>query len=193
MRHELVQQSELAVREIDDDLVQPRLPAREVELEPAGADERRVVTRVGAPAKLDADAREELVERERLRDVVGGAELEAAQLRRGVRARGEDHDGQVGPPARELPQHRQAVDAREQEVEYHEVVVDLLEATQRHRSVPRDVDDVTLGVEPARDERENPRLVLDDQYAHRLQRRPYRALREDDNQMTVFSARARLR
>ena len=72
-------------------------------------------------AQPHSDPREQLVEGERLREVVGRTQLEAAQLRLHVAARGEDHDGQLRLGAVELPQDLQPVQPRQQKVEHDEV------------------------------------------------------------------------
>ena len=116
--------------------------------------------------QLRADPRDQLVERERLGEVVVRTELEPAQLRREIGARGEDHDGQLGPALSQLSQHRQPVDAREQEVEDDEVVrcaacpVDCLGA------VSRPVDSESFRLETSHEERKDTRLILHDQDPH---------------------------
>ena len=54
----------------------------------------------------------------------------------------------------------------EEEVEDDEVVVRAADAAQRLRAVGRGVDAEPLGLEPAREEREDPRLVLRHQDSH---------------------------
>jgi hypothetical protein len=80
----------------------PGPAAGEVEIEPADAYEVSVRDAVRLP-KLRADPRDQLRERERLREVVVCAVLEAAQLRREVGACREDEDGQIGLVLPELP------------------------------------------------------------------------------------------
>ncbi len=75
-----MKQLELAVGELDDGVAGARLPAGWVE------DELPDLERVGlladpAPADMDTYACQQLVQRERLRHVVTGTQLEAAQLR----------------------------------------------------------------------------------------------------------------
>ena len=90
MRDEQVQQPELTVGEIGLMRPEPRLPAREVERDSARLHDALVPVAVGS--EVHAHAREQLVERERLREVVAGAEVESAQLRLELGARGHDHD-----------------------------------------------------------------------------------------------------
>src|SRR4051794_5541032 len=88
---EVVEQLELAVREVDDAAVEACLPAREVECDRARGDD--VVGVVMRPLQLNPDSRQQLIERERLRHVIPGAEPKAPQLRRKVGARREDQHG----------------------------------------------------------------------------------------------------
>ena len=77
---EVMEDAELPVREVGDELADSGLPSREVERQRSGVYEAVVVPRRAAPA-MDADPRDELVEREGLRDVVARPEPEPAQLR----------------------------------------------------------------------------------------------------------------
>jgi hypothetical protein len=74
-------------------------------------------------AQVDADPGQQLVERERLRQVVARAEPEAVQLRRQVGARGDDHDGQLRMLRLERSENAQAVQPRQQQVEDDEVAL----------------------------------------------------------------------
>src|SRR5579885_3724934 len=64
--HEVEEQPELAVREVDQAILDACLSPRDVELHHAGADGRAVVGL--RTAQVDADARDKLVERERLHE-----------------------------------------------------------------------------------------------------------------------------
>ena len=66
----------------------------------------------------------------------------------------------------QLAQDAQPVESRQQQVEDDEVVRALRRASQRVEPVQRGVDREALGLEAAREEREDPRLVLDDQDPH---------------------------
>src|SRR2546423_9837314 len=63
---EVVQEPELAVRELCHQVAELRLPAREIERERPGVDDVAVLAVLSAP-QLRANARDQLVERERLR------------------------------------------------------------------------------------------------------------------------------
>src|SRR5207302_1841374 len=64
---------------------------------------------------------EQLLQRERLRHVVGGAELEPAELRLHVAARGEDHDRQLRLRALQLLQDLEPVQPGQQQVQHDEI------------------------------------------------------------------------
>src|SRR5919202_5276431 len=78
VEREVVEEAELAIRQISRAVLQVRPPPREVEGQPADADDARVTR--DAAAKVRADAGDQLVEREGLRNVVVRPEGEAAQL-----------------------------------------------------------------------------------------------------------------
>ena len=122
---EVAEQPELAVGEHRPRCAEPRLARREVELEAAGADDARPRQRLD---EVDADPREELVERERLLDVVACAELERAELRLNVAAGGDDDDRQLGLDGLDLLEDGEAVQLRQDEVEEDEVVAALARA-----------------------------------------------------------------
>src|SRR5213079_1959878 len=104
MRDEVAQQLELAIGEIDDLVADPDAAAREVELERARAEQPLLLLAEADRTELHAHARDQLVEGERLRDVVARAQLEAAQLRLQVGTRGKDQNRDVGCPLCELAQ-----------------------------------------------------------------------------------------
>jgi len=116
--------------------------------------------------QLHAHAGDQLVERERLGEVVARPEAEPAQLRGQVGAGRDDEHRQVGPLRVQLPQHREPVEAREQEVEDDRVAVSCQRPAQAFRAVPCALDAEALGLETSGQEREDARLVLDDQDLH---------------------------
>jgi hypothetical protein len=111
---------------------------------------------------MNTDACEQLIERERLDEEVGGAELEAAQLGRKIRAGGEDQDGHLRPPTLDLSKHAEAVDLGEEQVEDDEVVLVRECALKPPPAVVGDLHFEPFSFESARDERVDPGLVLDD-------------------------------
>ena len=76
-----------------------------------------------ALAQAHAHARQQLLEAERLGDVVVGAALEAGDLDVGVVARAEDHHRHPVARGAHVAQHAQAVLARQPEVEHEQVEV----------------------------------------------------------------------
>src|SRR4051794_40896277 len=106
-----VEELELPVGEIDHPLAELRLAARDVERERAGAQDVSV-RRVFRTPKVDANSRQELVERERLGQVVARAKAEAVQLRRQVGTRRDDHDRQLRALRFERSENAQPVQPR---------------------------------------------------------------------------------
>src|SRR5712691_10082069 len=157
MLRELVQEAELAVREVADVRSDAGLATGEVEHEDPGVHDARLPG-VRRPPELRADSGDQLVERERLRQVVARAERESPQLGAQVRARREDDDGDLGSPGAQLAQDAEAVEAGEEEVEHDEVVAAGDRPRQAIASVPRDVDRETLRLDPAGDEGEDSQL-----------------------------------
>src|SRR5437868_6227350 len=96
MLDEVPEQLELPRRQVGDLLAEVRAPGGEVEREPTRMHDVLLVRRP-VPLQLDAHAREQLLERERLREVVRRPKLEAAELRREIRARRQDEHRQLGP------------------------------------------------------------------------------------------------
>jgi hypothetical protein len=112
------------------------------------------------------DPGDQLVERERLRDVVASTELEPAQLRGQVAARREDDHGQLRALLAELAEDRQAVRPRQQQIEHDESDVLVARPLESVRAVRGDVHGEPLRFEPPSDESGDARLVLDHQDSH---------------------------
>ena len=92
---QVVQEVKLAVGQGGDVPVDRSLPSSEVERQPAGpqnVSELALAVSLLA-SQVHAHARDQLVERERFRQVVASAELEAAELRLKVASRREDQHG----------------------------------------------------------------------------------------------------
>ena len=117
-------------------------------------------------AKLDANPRDQLVEREGLAQIVGGPETESAQLRLQVRARGHDHDRQLGARVIELVEDAEPVEPREQQIEQDEVVVVAARALETLAAVAGGVNGEALALEPPNEEAQDSRFVLDHQDPH---------------------------
>jgi hypothetical protein len=98
--------------------------------------------------------------------VVRRAELEAAQLRREIRARGEHEHGQTGPRRVQLTQYLEPVELGEEQVEDYEVPVLEQREPQPGATVLRRIHGVSLRIETAREKREDPCFVFDHQDPH---------------------------
>ena len=92
------------------------------------------------PAQQRADARAELADREGLRDVVVGAELEPDHLVELVVA-GRQHDDRHGALGAQALAHLEPVEARQHDVEHDEVDGLRVEALERLLAVGR-LDDL---------------------------------------------------
>src|SRR5439155_18652970 len=122
--------------------------------------------------QLDANARDQLVEREWFAQVVRRAEPETAQLRWEVGPSRDDHDGEVGKRGVEFAQDAESVQAREEQVEEDEIVGVAARALEAFGAVTCSVDGEAFGLEPSREEPEDPRFVLDDKDPHCPPTRP---------------------
>src|SRR6266540_1519163 len=113
---EMMEQAKLPVGKVGDHGSDARLSPCDIEDERAGFEDVPV-TAASRPAELNADPRDQLVERERLRQVVARAEPEPAQLRLQVGPGRHDHHREIGPPALELLQNAQTVGTGQEQVE----------------------------------------------------------------------------
>ena len=131
--------------------------------------------RLGLDAPKDgAEAREQLARRERLGDVVVGAELETDDAVGLVALRGEHEHGHVALRADALAD-LEPVDARHHHVEEHGVDAALLEHRQPLLSVARALHRDAVLLEVAREQLEEPSVVVDEEHAHA--RHAYREFR----------------
>ena len=115
----------------------------------------------GSPAEGSLHAGEELREAQRLRDVVVGAELQAADLVGLGAPRGDEedrHPAELADPLDDLP----AVEAGQGDVEDHEVRMVVVEPPQRVVAARGDDRPVAGVAHPELEERGELRLVLDD-------------------------------
>src|SRR4249920_882446 len=166
VQNEVVQEAELAVRELGDHVAEASLAACEVERQCPCAHDRPAVARARA-SELSPDTREKLVERERLRDVVTGAEPETTELCLQVGSGGDDHDRELGPLALKLAQHGKPIALRQQEVQDDKVVVPSNGLLDAGSAVARAVNAEAFCFKATREKGQDPRLVLDDQDAHK--------------------------
>ena len=96
-----------------------------IDLDVAGADDRGPVGGLGSTAKRGADPRQQLVDVERLDDVVVGAAVECRQLV-GLAAPHGEHDDGHGGERSEATHRLQPVGSRQGQVEEHEIRWPLL-------------------------------------------------------------------
>ena len=122
--------------------------------------------RRGMQGRDAGDERQPVLERERLDQVVVGAEREPADLVLEPRGGGQHQDPHVRVLAGDDRGDLVAVSAREVAVEHDDVVVDDAGLQQRARAVVGDVDGHALAAQPAGDGPRQPPFVLCDQDAH---------------------------
>ena len=160
------EERELPGRELDAAAVDVRLAGQEVERHRPDRERR------GRPAVLrrtpgaGPDPRQKLGERERLPEVVGGAEVEPAHAIGDIAAGRQHDDRQVGVGSADRAQHLETVHARQHHVEDHEVSRALAQAGERILAPTRRVDGVPLSLQPTAQEVRDQDFVLDDQDVH---------------------------
>ena len=135
----------------------------------------RPVGRVGRPRppQQRTDARAELADRERLRDVVVGAELEPDHLVELVVA-GSEHDDRHGALGPQALADLEPIEAREHDVEHDEIDRLGVELLERLLAVAGLDDLVAVAFEREREHRTHRVLVVDEQdrgrrVGHRLE------------------------
>ena len=131
-------------------------------------------------SQLNANSRDQLVERERLAEIVGRTETETTQLRLEIGPSRHDDDRELRTRAVELTQDGQAVDTGKKQIEENEVIGFSACALQALRAVSCRVDNEAFGFESSGEEPEDARLVLDHQDPHCQHCDPKR----DDRKMT---------
>jgi hypothetical protein len=164
---EVMQQAELTVGQASDEPVEGCLPPRQVQRESPHRHNAFVRSRP-ARAQLDAQPRNELVESEGLREIVARSEPEPTQLRGQIRAGREDHDGKVGALLVELAEDREAVEARQEQIEDDRVVCPAQCIPEALRATLGTVDTEALGFQAACEKSSDSRLILDNQDLHLL-------------------------
>ena len=166
MPHQVGEQGELARRERHADAVDLGLAREQVERYRPHLDRGGAPGLVVGPACVGADARSELGERERLHEIVGRAQVEAAHPV-GDLAAGRQHDhgqGRVHRPDR--GEHVEPVDAGEHHVEDDDVGPPVAHAVEAVLAAGGGVHGVALRGQSALKERQDQRLVLDHEDLH---------------------------
>lgn len=177
-----MEETKLAVGQSGHVSIDDRLATSDVQCDSPESQDGLVLLRLPA-TNVHLHPRDELVERERLGEVVACTELEAAELRLQVASRGEDENGDLKPSALQLSEHVQPAGAWQQEVEDDQVELLLDSTAEPGFAVALRVDDEAFGHQASPDERSNSRLVLDDQDPHLLTAAEHKPA-EDDLQMT---------
>ena len=123
---ERLEQRELLRGQVDHLAARLGAPRAHVEVDAADVERHRLAAVAAAGAQPGADAREQLLEHERLGDVVVGAEVEPGDRVGDLVARGEHEHRQLLAAGAQRAQDREAVLARQADVEDQqvEVVVD---------------------------------------------------------------------
>ncbi len=141
----------------------------------AGEPERRVLARRARAAQEGAHAREQLPERERLHEVVVGAEVEAADRVLLRVARGEHEDRRAVAARAQAAADLEAVEVRHQDVEDDRVELAVREPLQRVEPVGGRRDAVPVELERGLDRLADVGVVVDDEEPAGLHRRSVRA------------------
>jgi hypothetical protein len=167
------QQAHLGGRQVGA-LAAPGARALSAEVDLVAREPQHVAARGGrlVPPEEHADAQQELAQVERLRQVVVGGVLEAADAVLVAAERGEhQHRGVVAPPAHRA-EHGQAVGAGQHDVEDHRVDAAALQARERLVAPLHELRAVALEAEIVADHLAERSLVLDDQTPAGHRRRP---------------------
>ncbi len=120
----------------------------------------------GAAPRERAQAREQLLERERLHEVVVGAAVEAGDAVLDGVARGEHQDRRPHVVSAQAAADLEPVEARQHHVEHDDVVLGRAGHPDRVLAAVRDVHGYALFLEPALDEARHLGLVLNNEHAH---------------------------
>ena len=164
MPDQVGEQHRLALREADGDLPAPGLPGHEVEPDASRLDDRvRALARL---AEARPDAGQELVEGERLGDVVGGAEVEPFDPVGDLAPGGQHDHRQRRPRAADRREDVDSVFAGQHPVEDDEVRLGAEGEPLAADPVGGNRDAIALRFEPSHQEVGDPRLVLNDQDLH---------------------------
>ncbi len=115
---------------------------------------------------MDAHALEQLVERERLGDVIDRTGSQSRDLRLRIGARAQHHHRQGGLDLHQLAQDRDAIPARQHHVEQHQRRLLPRSAAERGVAVGHGLHGIALTGQPARHEARDASLVFDDQDVH---------------------------
>ena len=130
------------------------------------ADRERRRRERARPARERLDAREKLLEREWLRDVVVGAGAQCRHLRVDRVLRGEHEHGSLESASAKRVQHLEAGLSRKAHVEHDEIVGLGIRAPLPFLAVGHEIDGPPLLLEAAFYVLPDGRIILDDENAH---------------------------
>src|SRR6266508_6563499 len=159
--HELAQQQELAFSQRDRPGAAVGLPPDQIQ--PQAAGDQTGGGAAGGGPQPGPDPGQQLVEGERLSEVVLGPRFQASDLGRGGGQAGQDEHGLGRTLGHQPAQHRGAVHPRHEQVEDDQVVTTLERLVETVGTVVGRIDQEALGLQPSHHEPEDPRFVVDDQ------------------------------
>src|SRR5215471_14093066 len=165
--HEMPHQDELAMRQRDLPVFHAEHAALQVEAHTTHLEPSRRRRR-GPIVDPSPDPRDQLGDRERLRQVVHRPHLQAADLGLDVADRGKDEDTlrRIGPE--DTAEHLVAIQPRQQEIQHDDRVVVTLREAQRLVAVPGNIELITVRFQGTGDETTDALLVVDyEDPAHR--------------------------
>src|SRR3954454_8457836 len=161
--HEVLEQLELALRELDPPVAARDLVGVRVEHEVADAQRRHAARR--AAAQQRAHAGQQLLALEGLDQVVVRADVEPLDARLQRVARGEHEDRHLVAVIAQALGDVHAVEPGEPEVEHDEVGQERVRLLEAPHAVGRELDLVALQAEAALQELRDLLVVLDDEHA----------------------------
>ena len=167
VQQEVPQQVELGGGQLDRLAVAADLVGRLVHLEVGEAEDAIVLLVTERPSEDDADAGDDLGQRERLRDVVVTADRQAGQLVVERVAGGEEEHRRPDAVGPEPPGDLEPVEVRQHHVEHDQVRRPVLGHGQGAAPGRRLVDVEPLVAQRRRDRVDDRRFVVDDQDAAR--------------------------
>src|SRR6266540_2868363 len=157
--HEVAQQLELGGRQRHPGAAPPDLVRLLVQLQVGEGEPGRTRLAAGAPQHR-ADPRGQLLEAERLGDVVVAAEGQAADLVVGRVPGGQEHHGGTGTGVAQLPDDLEAVQVGQHHVEHHEIRALLAGQLHRLGTVGRGGHRETGEAQGGGEQLEDVRIVL---------------------------------
>ena len=163
--HQVFEQRELARPQVEHLAAARHAPRQQIERDVVDREGRRFGGACGAPHQR-LHPREQLREREGLRQVVVAAGLQAPHAIVDGPSGAEDENGRRDAAAAELVDERQAVALGQHQVDDRDVVRLIARRRQPRIALRRVVDGKPRFAQAARDEFRDTRIVFDDQRAH---------------------------